>query len=104
LTDSFAKGSALANLLLEQGCSFPSGGLKFHDQQYNPNSIRLYSSMMFMSVASLAIPSAFARISLVPSAENAERVAAGFSLNIALSLLLLLLYVMLGVTMYVVPN
>lgn len=59
--------------------------------------------MMLMSVAGLAISSAFARISLVPSAENAERVAARFSLNIARSLLLLLLYVMLCVTMYVVP-
>lgn len=83
-------GAILANLLLAQGASFLVGGLRFHDQEYNADSVRLYSTMMLISVACLAIPSAFAR----GDAESNTRLAAGVTLNISISVLLLLMYVL----------
>ena len=82
-------GAILANLLLAQGVSFFHPPQKYHDQEYNPNSIRLYSSMMLVAVASLAIPSAFAH-----GGSGADRLAAGVSLNISISVLLLIMYIL----------
>jgi Ca2+:H+ antiporter len=56
-------GAVLANLLLALGVSFFLGGLRHHTQEYNPGATRLYSSMMLISVVSLAVPSAFYRFS-----------------------------------------
>ncbi|MCK7523661.1 MAG: hypothetical protein MZV64_41495 [Ignavibacteriales bacterium] len=52
-------GAILANLLLALGLSFFIGGTKHHIQEYNPASARVYASMMFMAVISLAVPSSF---------------------------------------------
>jgi Ca2+:H+ antiporter len=52
-------GAILANLLMAMGVSFLVGGSKFHNQDYNSTSIRVYSSMMMIAVISLAIPSGF---------------------------------------------
>ena len=52
-------GAILANLLMALGVSFLVGGSKFHNQDYNSTSIRVYSSMMLIAVISLAIPSGF---------------------------------------------
>ena len=52
-------GAILANLLLALGLSFFIGGTKYHVQEYNPVSARVYASMMFMAVISLAVPSSF---------------------------------------------
>ncbi len=52
-------GAILANLLMAMGVSFLVGGSKFHNQDYNVTSIRVYSSMMLIAVISLAIPSGF---------------------------------------------
>ena len=52
-------GAILANLLLAMGMSFFLGGIKFHNQDYNATSVRLYSSMMMIAVISLTIPSGF---------------------------------------------
>src|SRR6478736_4046795 len=52
-------GAILANLLLAMGVSFLVGGVKFHNQDYNITSIRVYSSMMLIAVISLTIPSGF---------------------------------------------
>lgn len=54
-------GAILANLLLALGVAFLLGGLRYHDQEYNPRAARLYSSMMVIAVISLAVPSAFSR-------------------------------------------
>jgi Ca2+:H+ antiporter len=81
-------GAILANLLLATGLSFFVGGLKYHNQEYNPVSIRLYSSMMMIAVISLTVPSAFHRfVGAVPSVSEDR-------LNISLALVLLLAYVL----------
>jgi Ca2+:H+ antiporter len=54
-------GALLANMLLSGGLSFFLGGLRFREQEYNPTSLRLYSSMMLIAVISLLVPSAFYR-------------------------------------------
>jgi Ca2+:H+ antiporter len=54
-------GAILANLLLALGIAFFLGGLRYRDQKYNPAAARIYSSMMLLAAASLAVPSAFSR-------------------------------------------
>ena len=54
-------GAILANLLLALGIAFFLGGLRHRDQKYNPAAARIYSSMMLLAAASLAVPSAFSR-------------------------------------------
>src|SRR6266566_5434768 len=54
-------GAILANLLLAQGVAFLLGGLRYHNQEYNPGATRLYSSMMLIAVISLVVPSSFSR-------------------------------------------
>src|SRR6516162_1606916 len=54
-------GGILANLLLGLGIAFFLGGIRHSDQKYNPAAARIYSSMMLLAAASLAVPSAFSR-------------------------------------------
>lgn len=82
-------GAILANLLLAMGVSFLIGGIKRHKQDYNPTSIRVYSSMMMIAVLSLMVPSAFNQFfgEAGPTANENH-------LNIALSVILLVGYVL----------
>lgn len=80
-------GAILANLLLATGLAFLLGGLKFHNQEYNAVSVRVYSSMMMIAVLSLTVPSAFHRVFGNQGAAQNENV-----LNISLSTLLLFGY------------
>ncbi len=80
-------GAILANLLLALGLSFFIGGTKYHTQEYNPVSARVYASMMFMAVISLAVPSSF---NTLFGAEDILRQES--MLNIGLAIVLLLGY------------
>ena len=80
-------GAILANLLLSMGIAFFLGGLRFHTQQYNAGPTRLYSSMMLIATASLAVPSAFSRL-FSPEAVIPQEA----QLNIATAILLLAVY------------
>jgi Ca2+:H+ antiporter len=80
-------GAILANLLLALGLSFFLGGLRYHDQKYNPVSTRTYSSMMLIAVISLVVPSAFSRILAPEGAIRQEQL-----LNIGIAVVLLLAY------------
>jgi len=55
-------GAVLANLLLALGVAFLLGGIRYHEQEYNPVASRLYSTMMLLAVISLSIPSGFRRL------------------------------------------
>jgi Ca2+:H+ antiporter len=80
-------GAILANLLLAMGISFLVGGVKFHNQDYNPTSIRVYSSMMMIAVISLTIPSGYHLFtSERPSIEDEN------TLNLILAVILLAAY------------
>jgi len=82
-------GAILGNLLLAMGMSFLVGGLKHHNQEYNPASIRVYSSMMMIAVLSLTVPSAFHRFMGSETPTEHEN-----ALNISLSIVLLIAYVL----------
>ena len=80
-------GAILANLLLALGIAFLLGGVRHHDQEYNPAAARMYSSMMLIAVISLMLPSAFSRF-LAPG----ETVRQEALLNFGLALVLLVTY------------
>ncbi len=82
-------GAILANLLLATGVSFFVGGTKFHNQDYNVTSIRVYSSMMLIAVISLTIPSGFHILTVDKAAIDNEN-----TLNLYLAVVLLIGYVL----------
>jgi len=89
-------GAILANLLMALGVALLVGGVRYHNQEFNPGAARVYSSMMLLAVISLAGPGAFERV--FTAAEHLPQVHA---LNVRLALMLmavyaLYLYFMLG--------
>lgn len=82
-------GAILANLLLATGASFLVGGIKYHNQDYNVTSIRVYSSMMLIAVISLTVPSGFHTLTAEKPAIANENM-----LNIYLAIVLLTGYVL----------
>src|SRR5215207_6341117 len=80
-------GALLANLLVALGFSFLLGGLRHHDQQYNPAAIRAFSSTMVLAWISLALPSAFHR-ALGPEQYQAQQA----TLDLVVAFVLLGLY------------
>jgi Ca2+:H+ antiporter len=80
-------GAILANLLLALGVAFLLGGLRNHDQRFNPAATRAYSTMMFLAAVSLAVPSAFSRVFAPEGAIRQEQL-----LNVGIACLLLLAY------------
>ena len=80
-------GAILANLLLALGVAFLTGGLRFHDQKFNPTAARAYSTMMFLAAISMTVPSAFNRNFAVQGVVRQEKV-----LNLGIAGILLLAY------------
>lgn len=80
-------GAILANLLLTLGVSFFLGGIRFHDQHFNPVAARTYSTMMLLAAASLGVPSAFSRYFAPEGTMRQEQ-----ALNIGIAVVLLLAY------------
>ncbi len=52
-------GAILANMLLGLGLAFLLGGLRYHDQEFNPKGTQMQVSLMFMAVISLMVPGSF---------------------------------------------
>ncbi|HXI24751.1 MAG TPA: calcium/proton exchanger [Pyrinomonadaceae bacterium] len=80
-------GAILANLLLALGAAFLAGGLRFHDQKFNPTAARAYSTMMFLAAISMAVPSAFSRYFTPQGVVREENL-----LNFGIAALLLIAY------------
>ncbi|MBL9161641.1 MAG: calcium/proton exchanger [Planctomycetaceae bacterium] len=80
-------GAILANLLLTLGVSFLLGGLRYHDQRFNPLAARTYSTMMLLAAVSLGVPSAFSRYFAPEGTIRPEQ-----ELNIAIAAVLLVAY------------
>jgi Ca2+:H+ antiporter len=80
-------GAILANLLLALGVAFLLGGFRHHDQRFNPSATRAYSTLMFLAVVSLAVPSAFSRYFAPEGVIRQEQL-----LNLGIAGLLLLAY------------
>jgi Ca2+:H+ antiporter len=80
-------GAILANLLLALGVGFLMGGVRHHDQRFNPAATRAYSTTMFLAAVSLAVPSAFSRVFAPQDSIRQEQL-----LNLGIAGLLLLAY------------
>jgi len=87
-------GAILANLLLAQGLAYFLGGLRHHEQTYQPTASRLYSSMMLIAVISLAVPSAVSRFFAETGAAAQE-----LTVNLLLAIILLTGYALFLVFM-----
>lgn len=81
-------GAVMSNLLLGTGLSFTFGGLKHHTQSFNVQSIRLYGSIMFIAVISMAIPSGFSAY----AADKADLFGNAVSVNVGFAVVLLAAY------------
>jgi Ca2+:H+ antiporter len=82
-------GAIMANLLLALGIAFFLGGIRYHEQEYNPVASRSYGTMMLIAVISLSIPSGFRRV-----LGGDEPMAYEQSLNLGIALALLLAYLL----------
>jgi Ca2+:H+ antiporter len=82
-------GAILANLLLALGVAFLLGGIRYHEQQYNPVASRTYATMMLIAVISLSIPSGLRRV-----LGGNEPMVYEQSLNLCVALALLLAYLL----------
>ncbi len=80
-------GAILANLLLALGVAFFTGGIRFHDQKFNPTAARAYSTMMFLAAISMTVPSAFSRVFAPQGIIREEKL-----LNLGIACLLLVAY------------
>lgn len=80
-------GAIMANLLLAQGLSFLFGGIKYHDQIFNQQATRVYSTMMMVAVISFVVPGAFHL-----AAKGSDQ--ALNTVNIVVSVLLLVAYLL----------
>jgi Ca2+:H+ antiporter len=80
-------GAILANILLTLGVSFFLGGLRHHDQHFNPIAARTYSTMMFLAATSMGVPSGFSRFFAPDSTIRQEQL-----LNVCIAAVLLLAY------------
>ena len=80
-------GAILANLLLALGVSFLLGGLRHHEQRFNPEAARTYGTMMLLAALCMIVPSAFSR--LFGDSEVMRQVSV---LNVGIAVLLLAAY------------
>jgi Ca2+:H+ antiporter len=80
-------GGILANLLLALGGAYLVGGMRHHDQKYNPIAARMNGTMMLLAAVSMMVPSAFSRQFAPPGGLPQEH-----SLNIGIAVILLLAY------------
>jgi Ca2+:H+ antiporter len=80
-------GAILANLLLALGLSFLLGGLRFHEQRFNPQAARAYSTMMMLAAMGVIVPSGFSR-----ALSSKDFIREETSLNVAVACVLLAVY------------
>ena len=79
-------GAIITNSLFMLGASFLLGGLKYHIQEYNRDSARLQTGMLFLATIAMLVPS------LLAAADNAPSAAFTHSLSVSLSVLLIATY------------
>ena len=82
-------GAILFNLLLVLGLSFLLGGFRHHTLQFNTQATRVYSTMMFIAVISMALPSIYEN-AFAPGEATLEQ----DKINIGLAIVLFVLYVL----------
>ena len=81
-------GSIILNVLLLIGLSMLAGGLKFKEQKFNKDSAGLSSTMLFVAVVGLGLPSMYKMVVGTPSRE----MSLGVSLILGIVYILSLVY------------
>ncbi len=76
-------GTILGNLLFVLGLSFLLGGVRHHEQVYNPAGARVQSSVMMIAAISMIVPSIFHNF-ITPETAHLEQ-----DLNVAVAVVLL---------------
>lgn len=79
-------GAILANMLLGLGLAFLIGGLRHHDQDFNPRGAQMQVSLMIMAVISLTVPGSFHTL------VNVETLHLERYLNVGVAVVLLISY------------
>jgi Ca2+:H+ antiporter len=79
-------GAIVTNTLFVLGASFLLGGLKHHEQKYNPVNTRLQAELLFLATVALLVPS------VVSQVDAATRTAFVHKLSVGLSVLLIAAY------------
>ena len=83
-------GAIIGNILLILGLSVIAGGFRYKEQSFSRENIGIQSSMLFLAIIGLAVPTILASTILSPS-ENQGRVQL---LSDALAFILLLVYIL----------
>ena len=83
-------GSILGNILLIFGLSIVTAGLKYKEQRFNRENIGLQSSMLFLAIIGLAIPTVLAA-TVLPHSNNEGKVQL---LSDLLAFILLIVYIL----------
>jgi Ca2+:H+ antiporter len=73
-------GAIVTNALFMLGASFLLGGLRYHVQDYNRASGRLYSGLLLMATIALLAPAAVADLDLARGDGMAQKLSVGLSL------------------------
>src|ERR687884_1675631 len=82
-------GSIIGNILLIFGLSIIAGGFRYKEQSFSRENIGIQSSMLFLAIIGLAVPTILANTILLPS-ENQIQVQI---LSDALAIILLVVYI-----------
>jgi Ca2+:H+ antiporter len=86
LVQASITGTIVTNSLFMLGGSFLLGGLRHHEQEFNPANARMQAGMLLLATIALLIPSALARV------DRADTVDIVRPLSVALSGVLLATY------------
>ena len=79
-------GAILANLLMSLGVALLIGGVRHHNQEFNPRAARVYSSMMLLAVDQPGGPGAFSGVS------RRRHLPQVHALNVRLAVMLMVVY------------
>jgi Ca2+:H+ antiporter len=82
-------GAIIGNILLIFGLSVVVGGFKYREQRFNRENVGFQSSMLFLAVIGLAVPTIVA-FTILPGDENAQGIQL---LSDSLAVILLIVYV-----------
>jgi Ca2+:H+ antiporter len=83
-------GAIIGNILLIFGLSVVTGGFKFKEQRFNRENVGFQSSMLFLAVIGLAVPTIVA-FTVLPGAENGATIQL---LSDSVAVILLIVYVL----------
>jgi Ca2+:H+ antiporter len=83
-------GAIIGNILLIFGLSIVTGGFKFKEQRFSKENVGFQSSMLFLAVIGLAVPT-IVSFTMLPGSENEQNIQL---LSDSLAIILLIVYIL----------